>query len=100
MLVGDLWASRLGHLGMVVWRVLSHVALVGRVASGAPGQRAIDLLVDAMGSRHDRLSVDQGAATLVLGNLDVHLVGKLAVSGALAANNAPLRRLNGAAAHF
>lgn len=51
-----------------------------------------------MGGRHDRLLVYEGAATLVLGNLNMHLIGELAVLCALATYDAPLRCLDSAAA--
>lgn len=53
-----------------------------------------------MGCRHYGLLVDQRAAALVLGNLDVDLIRKLAVSCALAADDASLRRLDGSAADY
>lgn len=48
--------------------------------------------------RYDRLAIDERATALVLGDLDVHLIRELAVSRALTANDAPLGRLDCAAA--
>lgn len=57
-------------------------------------------LVDAMSGRHNRLPVHQSATALVFGYLDVHLVGELAVPGALAADDPALGRLYGPAADW
>lgn len=59
-----------------------------------------NLLVDAVSGRHYGLSVNQSSAALVLGYLDVYLVGKFSVTSSLASYDPPLRALDSSAADY